>query len=90
MDGAAQDAAARVAAAVTDDLEYGERLTAWRAALQQEFPDWQCWHVHLYVSGTDLWCARPAGSQDASRNVYGDSAEQLADQIRAVITGAAP
>jgi hypothetical protein len=90
MGRAAQDAAARVAAAVTDDLEYGERLSAWRGALREEFPDWQCWNVRLYVSGTDLWCARPAGSQDASRNVYGDSAEQLAGRISAVITGVAP
>ena len=90
MEGVAQDAAARVAAAITDDLNYGERLTTWRAALRAEFPDWQCWYVLRYAEGTTLWCARPADTQDASQNVYGDSAVELAEAITVVITGVVP
>lgn len=90
MDGAGQDAAAMVVAAVTDDLEYGERLAAWLAALREQFPDWQCWYVHRHYEGDTLWCARPAGSQDNCRNMYGHSAEELAGVISAVITATAP
>ena len=90
MDGAAQDAAARVAAAVTGDLDYEERLTAWLTALRDQFPDWQSWYVRRHHEGDILWCARPMGSQDASQNVYGDSAVKLADAISTVITGVAP
>jgi hypothetical protein len=75
MDGPARTFA-RVALAVNDEMMYGERLKAWLAALQDEFPAWEVWYVLLYPAGV-RWCARPQGCQDASRNVYADAAVRL-------------
>ena len=52
-----------------------------RAALQQEFPDWEIWYVPLALGGT-TWCANPWAKVDNRRNVlHADTADRLAVEI---------
>lgn len=90
MDGAAQNAAARVTAAITDDLEYGGAADSVACRAAGRVPGRQCWYVLRHAEGTALWCARPARSQDASQNMCRDSADELAGAISAVMTGVVP
>lgn len=68
---------AKVAAAVNDEMWYDERLKAWLAVLQAEFPGWEIWYVLQYPIGA-TWHARPRGCQDPSRTLHADGAVRLA------------
>jgi hypothetical protein len=89
LDGTAQSAAAKVAAAAGGDLMYGERLKAQLAALRDEFPGWEIWYVILHVGGEN-WCARPLGFGDHRQTIYAGSPGELAGAVSDVITGDAP